>query len=138
MNKQIVELIWERLEVGKREYSEELDVHDGRNWTEESLQEVLDLCVYLSAEIIKRNEPKKYKYLVTARLSHFENETFLVINKNKQKIDLKKIKKKIFWALNEQEDVRDVHIVSVCEINSDFKCEILEGSNCTLYKEDYA
>ena len=141
-NNDIVNLIKERLEIGKREYKQQVDVHDGRNWTQESLEEALDLAVYLSAEIVKRKEPKKYKYLVTARASQYGNDTFLISNKNRKKTTLQDIKKKIFWALNEDiddgdGDVRDVHMVSVCEITSDFECEIMKDSNCTLFTEDY-
>ena len=139
-NNAIVNLVKERLEVGKREYKQQVDVHDGRNWTQESLEEALDLAVYLSAEIIKRRETKKYKYLITARVSDSDNDTFLVSNKDRKRTKLKDLKTKIFWALSEDElgeDIRDVHMVSACEITSDFECKIMEGSNCTLYAEDY-
>ena len=53
-NNEIVSLVEQRLEIGKREYNQQVDVHDGRNWTQESLEEALDLAVYLSAEILKR------------------------------------------------------------------------------------
>jgi|TARA_S200002703_G_scaffold27387_2_gene23440 hypothetical protein len=55
-NKHIISLIEERLEKGKREYSEELDVHDGRDWIQETIEELLDACVYLTAQIIKIKE----------------------------------------------------------------------------------
>ena len=50
-NKEIVTLIEERLEKGKREYNQEVDVFDGREWITEALEEVLDACVYLSAQL---------------------------------------------------------------------------------------
>jgi len=71
-NKQIVKLIEERLELGKREYTEQLDVNDGRNWLQEALEEALDLCVYLTAEIQKRIE-RPYRYIATARLEDHDN-----------------------------------------------------------------
>ena len=46
MNKKIIELIEERLEKGKRQYADQLDVHDGRDWLIEALEEVLD-CMYI-------------------------------------------------------------------------------------------
>tara|TARA_Y100001973_G_scaffold92857_1_gene143124 strand:+ start:12362 stop:12823 length:462 start_codon:yes stop_codon:yes gene_type:complete len=82
MNKQIVNLIEERLEKGKREYNEQLDVHDGRDWTKESLEEALDLTIYLTAEILKRSTIEKtlkntelplYRYFGCARLEDQEN-----------------------------------------------------------------
>ena len=51
-NKEIVSLIEERLEKGKREYKQEVDVLDGREWITEALEEVLDACVYLSAQLL--------------------------------------------------------------------------------------
>lgn len=52
-NNHIISLIEERLEKGKREYKQEVDVNDGRDWMNEALEELLDACVYLSAQIIK-------------------------------------------------------------------------------------
>ena len=52
-NNHIISLIEERLEKGKREYNQEVDVNDGRDWMNEALEELLDACVYLSAQIIK-------------------------------------------------------------------------------------
>lgn len=53
MNKEILKLIEERLEKGKREYADELDPNDGREWIEESIEEILDCCVYLTAELLR-------------------------------------------------------------------------------------
>ena len=53
MNKEIVRLIEERLEKGKREYADELDPWDGRDWPKEALEEALDLAIYIIAELIK-------------------------------------------------------------------------------------
>ena len=53
MNKEIVKLIEERLEKGKREYADELDPWDGRDWPKEALEEALDLAIYIIAELIK-------------------------------------------------------------------------------------
>ena len=55
-NNHIISLIEERLEKGKREYNQEVDVHDGRDWLQEAVEELLDACVYLSAQIIKIKE----------------------------------------------------------------------------------
>ena len=44
-NKEIVSLIESRLEKGRREYEQEVDVFDGRDWTKEALEELLDACV---------------------------------------------------------------------------------------------
>tara|TARA_R100001082_G_scaffold47827_1_gene25620 strand:+ start:5553 stop:5747 length:195 start_codon:yes stop_codon:yes gene_type:complete len=52
-NKEIVSLIESRLEKGRREYKQEVDVFDGRDWTKEALEELLDACVYITAEILK-------------------------------------------------------------------------------------
>ena len=41
------------MDIGKREYGEQLDVFDGRNWEKETLEELLDACVYLASAILK-------------------------------------------------------------------------------------
>ena len=51
-NKEIVALIESRLEKGKREYNQEVDVFDGRDWITEALEEILDGCVYLSSQLL--------------------------------------------------------------------------------------
>ena len=53
MNKDIIKLIEDRLEKGKREYANELNTDDGREWIKESIEEILDCCVYLAAELLK-------------------------------------------------------------------------------------
>ena len=47
MNKEIIKLIKDRLEKGKREYEEELNPFDGRDWIDETLEEVADALVYI-------------------------------------------------------------------------------------------
>ena len=149
-NNQIVNLIKERLEVGKREYKQEVDVHDGRNWTQESLEEALDLAVYLSAEIVKRKEPVQYRYIVTARLSDQENDTFIFSKRYRKRASGIWLRHKTFWHLTEEclgiarqdvdeyieEDYRDAYIVSVVEVTSDYIIRQLMGSHC-LYAIDY-
>lgn len=71
MNKDIINKIQERLEIGKKSYSDELDINDGRDWLQESVEELLDGCVYLSAFALKIQE----------RIN-FENKS----NKNKKNI----------------------------------------------------
>jgi len=53
MNKEILQLIEKRLEVGANKYKMELDPFDGRDWIQESLEELLDACVYLSTKLIQ-------------------------------------------------------------------------------------
>jgi hypothetical protein len=53
MNKEILQLIEKRLEVGANKYKLELDPFDGRDWIQESLEELLDACVYLSTKLIQ-------------------------------------------------------------------------------------
>ena len=53
MNKEIIKLIEQRLEKGKKEYNEELDVNDGRNWLQEALEEQLDGMVYIAAKLLQ-------------------------------------------------------------------------------------
>jgi len=75
-NSNIISLInqsvTDRLNKGKREYAKQVDVFDGRNWSDEALEESLDMAVYLSAEILKRRRTK-YQYFGVARLEDGEN-----------------------------------------------------------------
>tara|TARA_Y100000004_G_C8913938_1_gene412178 strand:- start:462 stop:662 length:201 start_codon:yes stop_codon:yes gene_type:complete len=59
LNKEIIEAIKERLEHGKKEYPEELDVNDGRDWIQESLEEALDLAVYITAKLLQIQKDKE-------------------------------------------------------------------------------
>ena len=55
-NKDIVNLVKERLKQGKREYGGEIDIHDGRDWNQEALEEILDCCVYVAAKGLEIKE----------------------------------------------------------------------------------
>ena len=59
MNKEIVDAIRERLEMGKKEYPEELDVQDGRDWVKEALEEALDLSIYITAKLMQMEQDEK-------------------------------------------------------------------------------
>jgi hypothetical protein len=59
MNKEIIELLKERLEKGKREYNEELNPFDGRVWEIEALEEILDGMIYTATSILKIIHKKK-------------------------------------------------------------------------------
>jgi len=73
MNDQIVEIIKKRLDVGAKKYGEELNVNDGREWLQETLEELLDGCVYLSANILKlKQETCEHK---NRYYQEFESET---------------------------------------------------------------
>tara|TARA_Y100000034_G_scaffold90461_1_gene108975 strand:- start:253 stop:456 length:204 start_codon:yes stop_codon:yes gene_type:complete len=58
MNKLILNMIEQRLSVGAKKYGENIDVDDGRNWTVEALEELLDACVYIAAEILRLEKNK--------------------------------------------------------------------------------
>tara|TARA_B100001250_G_C19790514_1_gene786269 strand:+ start:864 stop:1043 length:180 start_codon:yes stop_codon:yes gene_type:complete len=59
MNKEIIKLIEDRLEKGKREYEEELNPFDGRDWIIEALEEVADALVYITAKLIQIKKGEK-------------------------------------------------------------------------------
>ena len=59
MNKKIIILIEDRLEKGKREYEEELNPFDGRDWIVEALEEVADALVYITAKLIQIKKGEK-------------------------------------------------------------------------------
>jgi hypothetical protein len=58
MNDKIIELIKERIEKGKREYEDEINPHDGRDWEKETLEELLDATIYLAIAIMKLKTKK--------------------------------------------------------------------------------
>ena len=50
-NNHIISLIEERLEKGKREYNQEVDVHDGRDWMTRSIGRTIRcLCIFISTD----------------------------------------------------------------------------------------
>jgi len=59
MNNQIIKLIEERLEKGKREYDDELDPFDGRDWIIEAIEEVADALVYIMAKLLQIKKESK-------------------------------------------------------------------------------
>ena len=61
MNNEILSMIQSRLEKGKRQYGDQIDVYDGRDWIEETLEETLDGLVYLTAELLKLKDSRKRK-----------------------------------------------------------------------------
>lgn len=54
MNEEIIQLIKKRLQKGKKEYGQEVDVFDGRDWEQEALEEILDSMVYIAAALLKK------------------------------------------------------------------------------------
>jgi len=53
MNNQIVERIKERLDMGAKKYGHQMNVHDGRSWVVEALEETLDGMVYITSKLIQ-------------------------------------------------------------------------------------
>ncbi len=56
MNREIIQLIKQRLQIGKKEYGQEIDVFDGRDWEKEALEEILDSLVYIAAALLKKRK----------------------------------------------------------------------------------
>ena len=48
----IITLITERLQTGLKAYGP-LDVHDGRDWLKEALEEDLDACIYRACRLME-------------------------------------------------------------------------------------
>ena len=53
INEEVLNLIKNRLDRGAKKYGEEILVTDKRNFTVESLEEILDACVYLACKLIQ-------------------------------------------------------------------------------------
>lgn len=86
MNSKIIDLIKTRLEIGAKEYEQEVDIHDGRNWETETLEELLDACVYLAARLLQLNDkrtcnelPKVIDYSPTSRVQMSGTDTEKII-----------------------------------------------------------
>lgn len=60
-NKEIIELIKERLKGGQDKYGGQIDIHDGRDWNQEALEEILDCCVYVAARVLQIQEATRNK-----------------------------------------------------------------------------
>tara|TARA_Y100001973_G_C5177898_1_gene323177 strand:- start:850 stop:1074 length:225 start_codon:yes stop_codon:yes gene_type:complete len=59
VNQEIKELISNRLDTGQKKYKQDVPVNDHREYTQEALEELLDACVYLSAEILRMKRLKE-------------------------------------------------------------------------------
>jgi phage terminase large subunit GpA-like protein len=59
MNNEIIALLKDRLEIGKKEYRQEVDPFDGRDWIQEAIEEALDCCIYLATALLKLQKNKK-------------------------------------------------------------------------------
>ena len=58
MNNRILDLIGKRLIKGEQKYGHENVINDGRDFTNEALEEALDCAVYLEAKIIEIEDSK--------------------------------------------------------------------------------
>ncbi len=58
-NDKILKLIKQRLEDGAKKYGEQVPIDGSRDNLKESIEELLDLCVYLSAVALELHE--KYR-----------------------------------------------------------------------------
>ena len=61
MNKQILDLIEQRLDKGKKTYGKENISSDGRDFVKEALEEALDCAVYLAAHLIEMMDEDDYE-----------------------------------------------------------------------------
>jgi len=52
-NKRILKMIEKRLDIGAKKYKSDVPLDDGRDFIRETLEELLDACVYLSGELLK-------------------------------------------------------------------------------------
>ena len=55
-NEKILKLIQQRLESGAKKYGEQVPIDGRRDNLKESIEELLDLCVYLSAVALELHE----------------------------------------------------------------------------------
>ena len=56
-------MISDRLDLGQSKYNQDVPLEDGRDFVQETLEELLDACVYLSAQILRvKNRIKYWNY----------------------------------------------------------------------------
>tara|TARA_R100000353_G_scaffold155090_1_gene113886 strand:- start:14312 stop:14539 length:228 start_codon:yes stop_codon:yes gene_type:complete len=60
-NERILNLIKERLDKGAEQYGKNVPIDGSRDNLKEALDEVLDLCVYLSATLLELHDVYKNK-----------------------------------------------------------------------------
>ena len=53
INEEIKKMISDRLDLGQSKYNQDVPINDNRDFTQEALEELLDACVYLSAQILR-------------------------------------------------------------------------------------
>jgi len=56
MNDKIIEMVQARLDLGAKKYGKPNIASDGRDFVQESLEEVLDCCVYICGKLIEIKE----------------------------------------------------------------------------------
>ena len=61
INLQILDLVGKRLIKGERKYGHENVINDGRDFTNEALEEALDCAVYLAARLVEIQNKKEKK-----------------------------------------------------------------------------
>tara|TARA_R100001082_G_scaffold16994_1_gene8567 strand:+ start:1579 stop:1965 length:387 start_codon:yes stop_codon:yes gene_type:complete len=93
-NKEIIKLIKHRLDKGKSEYGGEINIHDGRDWTREALEEALDLAVYISANLLqlKIDNTNDFKFMY---LSELEDKLRHERRVERREIKIRKLKKQL-------------------------------------------
>ena len=51
-------MISDRLDLGQKRYNQDVPIKDNRDFTQEALEELLDGCVYLAAELLRYKKNK--------------------------------------------------------------------------------
>ena len=107
MNNKIIELIQSRLDIGAKKYNEELDINDGRDWEVETLEELLDACVYLTSRILQLKEKKiekvklepKETELIVEALQEMSSNLY-ISGENEKSTNYSELSSKISMASN--------------------------------------
>jgi len=57
-NVAVLKAVEERLDVGQKRYGQDIPIDDGRDWLQESIEEVLDTIVYLTNYLLTLKEKR--------------------------------------------------------------------------------
>ena len=60
-NVEVLKAVEERLDIGQMKYGQDIPIDDGRDWLQESIEEVLDTIVYLTNYLLTLKEKRDGK-----------------------------------------------------------------------------
>ena len=145
-NEQVLELIKERQEIGQKKYGGNIPLkgEGGRDNLKESVEEILDLTVYLGAVLLetkntrdadskhnrKQVNPEEIKMMLKG-LHMLQSESYRenqMQYANKVGDLIKNIKESCKWSEDDEKSIGRSNTINTEQVTGPTKC--IEGSNC--------